>query len=126
MLTSSTSLRGPTTHDREALARTRRSVREYVDAPAKWPGAGGERDGDEVRFSIRPDSERPHLLCLRRRLYLIDLKAASIVNVEATHAIRMAEVGAAPTMIVRTMDCFGIHPECLAADGVSESADMPG
>ncbi|MDB5616929.1 MAG: transposase [Tardiphaga sp.] len=35
--------------------------------------------------------------------YLIDLKAAIIVDVEATRAIRQAEVGAARTMIDRTV-----------------------
>ena len=34
--------------------------------------------------------------------YLIDLKVAIIVDVEATRAIRQAEVGAARTMIERT------------------------
>jgi hypothetical protein len=34
----------------------------------------------------------------RERNYLIDLKAAIILNVEATRAIRQAEVGAARTM----------------------------
>jgi hypothetical protein len=38
---------------------------------------------------------------LVRRNYLIDLKAAVIVDVEATRAIRQAEVGAARTMIER-------------------------
>jgi hypothetical protein len=36
--------------------------------------------------------------------YLIDLKAAIIVDVEATRAIRQAEVGAARTIIERTED----------------------
>src|SRR6185369_4690281 len=47
--------------------------------------------------------------------YLIDLKAAIIVDVEATRAIRQAEVGAARTMIERTEDCLGLCPERLAA-----------
>lgn len=44
--------------------------------------------------------------------YLIDLKAAIILDVEATRAIRQAEVGAARTMIERTADRFGLKPEC--------------
>jgi hypothetical protein len=47
--------------------------------------------------------------------YLIDLKAAIIVDVEATRAIRQAEVGAARTMIERTEDRLGLCPERLAA-----------
>jgi IS5 family transposase len=54
--------------------------------------------------------------------YLIDLKAAIIVDVEATRAIRQAEVGAAKTMIKRTADRFGLKPERLAADSAYGSA----
>ena len=56
--------------------------------------------------------------------YLIDLKAAIIVDVEATRAIRQAEVGAARTMIERTEDCLGRCPERLAADSAYGSAEM--
>ena len=48
--------------------------------------------------------------------YLIDLKHAVIMDVEATTAVRQAEVGATKTMITRTADRFGIKPERLAAD----------
>jgi hypothetical protein len=41
--------------------------------------------------------------------YLIDLKAAIIVDVEATRAIRQAEVGAARTMIERTEDLLALN-----------------
>src|SRR5271163_2592783 len=58
--------------------------------------------------------------------YLIDLKAAIIVDVEATRAIRQAEVGAARTMIERTEDCLGLRPERLAADSAYGSAEMLG
>src|SRR5664279_4321087 len=58
--------------------------------------------------------------------YLIDLKAAIIVDVEATRAIRQAEVGAARTMIERTEDRLGLCPERLAADGAYGSAEMLG
>ncbi len=57
--------------------------------------------------------------------YLIDLKAAVIVDVEATRALRQAEVGAAKTMIERTADRFGLKPERLAADGAYGSAICP-
>jgi hypothetical protein len=40
--------------------------------------------------------------------YLIDVKFGVIVDVEATRAIRQAEVGAARTMIERTEERFGL------------------
>jgi len=48
--------------------------------------------------------------------YLIDVKFGIIMDVEASRAIRQAEVGASQTMIERTEACFGIKPEWLAAD----------
>lgn len=47
---------------------------------------------------------------------LIDLKHAVIMDVEATTAVRQAEVGAARTMIGRTQDRFSIWPEKLVAN----------
>src|SRR5918995_782088 len=54
--------------------------------------------------------------------YLIDLEAAVIVDVEASRAVRQAEVGAARTMLERTADRFGLKPERLAADSAYGSA----
>jgi transposase len=54
--------------------------------------------------------------------YLIDVKFGVIMDVEASRAIRQAEVGAARTMIDRTEACFGIKPEWLAADTAYGSA----
>jgi transposase len=48
--------------------------------------------------------------------YLIDVKFGIIMDVEASRAIRQAEVGAAKAMIERTEDRFEIKPERLAAD----------
>jgi transposase len=48
--------------------------------------------------------------------YLIDVKFGVIMDVEASRAIRQAEVGASQTMIERTEACFGIKPEWLVAD----------
>jgi transposase len=48
--------------------------------------------------------------------YLIDVKFGVIMDVEASRAIRQAEVGASQTMIERTEARFGIKPEWLAAD----------
>jgi len=54
--------------------------------------------------------------------YLIDVKFGVIVDVEASRAIRQAEVGAAKTMIERTEERFGLKPERLAADTAYGSA----
>src|SRR5207237_10349029 len=54
--------------------------------------------------------------------YLIDVKFGIIMDVEATRAIRQAEVGAAKTMIDRTEERFGLKPERLAADTAYGSA----
>jgi hypothetical protein len=48
--------------------------------------------------------------------YLIDVKFGVIMDVEASRAIRQAEVGAAKTMIDRTEERFGLKAERLAAD----------
>ena len=54
--------------------------------------------------------------------YLIDVKFGIIMDVEASRAIRQAEVGAAKTMIERTEERFGMKPERLAADTAYGSA----
>jgi transposase len=56
--------------------------------------------------------------------YLIDLDHAIIVDVEATTAIRQAEVTAAKRMIDRTMDRFELYPARLAGDSGYGSAEM--
>jgi len=48
--------------------------------------------------------------------YLIDVRFGVIMDVEASRAIRQAEVGAAKTMIERTEERFDIKPKRLAAD----------
>src|SRR5260370_15065689 len=48
--------------------------------------------------------------------YLIDVKFGVIMDVEASRAIRQAEVGAAKTMIERTQERFDIKPERLGGD----------
>ena len=57
--------------------------------------------------------------------YLIDVKFGIIMDVEASRAIRQAEVGAAKTMIERTEERFGIKPERLAADTAYGSGGEP-
>ena len=48
--------------------------------------------------------------------YLIDLKNAVIMDVEATTAVRQAEVSAAKTMLDRTAEQFDLAPSRLVAD----------
>ncbi len=55
--------------------------------------------------------------------YLIDLKHAVITDVEATTAVRQAEVTAQRVMLDRTEQRFGIWPERLAADAGYGSAE---
>ena len=56
--------------------------------------------------------------------YLIDLRFGVIMDVEASRAIRQAEVGAARTMLERTEERFGLKPQRLAADSAYGSAPM--
>jgi transposase len=89
------------------LARTRRSVREYLDTldEAAW-GAASEA---KPKFVSRSDPAaqwtgalKGHAFFAYATNYLIDLDHAVIVDVEASRAIRQAEVGSARTMIERT------------------------
>ena len=94
-------------------------------------------DLSEVRAHLGPyysDVGRPSIdpeLMIRMLIvgygfgnYLIDLKHAVIVDVEATTTIRQAEVGAAKTMLDRTAEQFDLTPSRLVADGGYGSADM--
>jgi Transposase DDE domain len=78
----------------------------HADPAARWTGA----NGGLAFFAY----------CTN---YLIDLKNAVIVDVEATTAIRQAEVTAQQRMIDRTQECFGLWPERLAADAAYGSAE---
>src|SRR5215472_9009803 len=113
--------------DWPALAATRRSVQEYLNTldDAAW-GAASEV-GPKFISCSDPAAQwtgalKGHAFFAYADNYLIDLKAAVIVDVEATRAIRQAEVGAAKTMIERTADRFGLKPERLAADSAYGSA----
>lgn len=56
--------------------------------------------------------------------YLIDARCGVIIDVEASRAVRQAEVGAARTMLERTEARFGLRPQKLAADSAYGSAPM--
>ena len=114
--------------DWDDLARTRRSVREYLDTldEAAW-GAASEV---KPKFVSRSDPAaqwtgalKGHAFFAYATNYLIDLDHAVIVDVEASRAIRQAEVGSARTMIARTQDRFGLWPARLAADSAYGSAE---
>jgi transposase len=115
--------------DWETMAATRRSVKEYLDTldDAAW-GAASEV---KPKFVSKSDPAaqwtgalKGHAFFAYAANYLIDLDHAVIVDVEASRAIRQAEVGAARTMIERTQDRFGLYPERLAADSAYGSAEM--
>jgi transposase len=117
--------------DWEAIARTRRSVREYLDTldQAAW-GAASET---VPKFISKADpaaqwtgAHKGHAFFAYANNYLIDLKAAIIVDVEATRAIRQAEVGATRTMIERTEERLELCPERIVADSAYGSAEMLG
>jgi hypothetical protein len=55
--------------------------------------------------------------------YIIDLKRAVIMDVEATTAVRQAEVTAQRVMLDRTQERFGIWPQRLAGDTGYGSAE---
>jgi hypothetical protein len=78
-----------------------------ADPAARWTGA----HGGQAFFAYTVN-------------YLIDLDHAIIVDVEATTAIRQAEVTAAKRMIERTRDRFELYPERLAGDSAYGSAEM--
>ena len=115
--------------DWQELAVARRSVREYLDTldDAAW-GAASE----VVPKFISPSdpaaqwtgAHKGHAFFAYADNYLIDLKAAIIVDVEATRASRRAEVGAARTMIDRSEACFGLKPQRLSADSAYGSAEI--
>ena len=117
--------------DWDAMAATRRSVREYLDTldAAAW-GAASEA---KPKFISKSDPAaqwtgalKGHAFFAYAANYLIDLDHAVIIDVEASRAIRQAEVGAARTMIDRAQDRFGLYPERLAADAAYGSAEMLG
>ena len=56
--------------------------------------------------------------------YLIDLEHAVIVDVEPSTAVRQGELAACRTMIERTDERLGLHPERLTADTAYGSAEM--
>jgi transposase len=80
-----------------------------ADPAARWTGA----HGGQAFFAYSTN-------------YLIDVDNAIIVDVEATTAIRQAEVLAAKRMIERSMKRFDRYPARLIGDSAYGSAEMLG
>jgi Transposase DDE domain len=80
-----------------------------ADPAARWTGA----HGGQAFFAYSTN-------------YLIDVDNGVIVDVEATTAIRQAEVLAAKRMIERSMDRFDLYPARLLGDSAYGSAEMLG
>jgi len=80
-----------------------------ADPAARWTGA----HGGQAFFGYSTN-------------YLIDAENAIIVDVEATTAIRQAEVLAAKRMIERSMERFDLYPAKLMGDSAYGSAEMIG
>jgi transposase len=78
-----------------------------ADPAARWTGA----HGGQAFFAYAAN-------------YLVDVDHGIVVDVEATTAIRQAEVTAAKRMIERTIDRFDLYPARLAGDSAYGSAEM--
>ena len=121
------SIAGPDWHKDRDPATSSRAVKEYLATldDAAWGAAS-----DVTPKFISPSDpaaqwtgahKGPAFFAYADN-YLIDVKFGVIVDVEASRAIRQAEVGAARTMIDRTEDRFGLKPARLAADTAYGSA----
>src|SRR5271155_5300885 len=96
--------------DDEAFGAATDVVPKFVspaDPAARWTGA----HGGQAFFAYSTN-------------YLIDVDNAIIVDVEATTAIRQAEILAAKRMIERSMERFDLHPARLIGDTAYGSAEM--
>ena len=108
-----------------------RAAREYLDTLDE--AAFGAASPTQPKFVAKSDpaaqwtraeESRPYFAYATN--YLIDTKSSVIMDVEATRAIRQAEVGASLTMLDRTEKRFGIRPDWLAADTAYGNAENLG
>jgi len=104
-----------------------RAAREYLDSLDE--AAFGAASEVTPKFISRSDpaaqwtgAHKGHAFFAYATNYLIDTENAVILDVEATRAIRQAEVGASRTMLDRTAQRFGLKPQRLAADSAYGSA----
>lgn len=108
-----------------------RAAREYLETLDD--AAFGAASPVEPKFVAKSDpaaqwtraeESRPYFAYATN--FLIDTKSAVIMDVEATRAIRQAEVGASRTMLDRTEARFGIRPDWIAADTAYGNAENLG
>lgn len=108
-----------------------RAAREYLETldDAAFGAASPSQPkfvakSDPAAQWTRVEESRPYFAYATN--YLIDTKSSVIMDVEATRAIRQAEVGASRTMLDRTEKRFGIKPDWLAADTAYGNAENLG
>jgi transposase len=108
-----------------------RAAREYLDTldDAAFGAASPSQPkfvakSDPAAQWTRAEESRPYFAYATN--YLIDTENSVIMDVEATRAIRQAEVGASKTMLGRTEKRFGIKPDWIAADTAYGSAENLG
>lgn len=131
-----TSVAGTESVDWGDPAKARRPVREYLEAL----DAAAEESADPKGVAAKPPSrislsdpqsrwtaatdDRPFFAYSTN--YLVDVKAGIIVDVEATPALRTAEVESTKTMVDRVEERFDLKPERLIGDTAYGSAAMLG
>jgi transposase len=108
-----------------------RAVREYLDTLDD--SAFGAASDVTPKFVSQSDPAAQWTGAMKDKAffayadnYLIDTQHGIIMDVEATRAIRQAEVGASRTMLERTEQRFGIKPRWLAGDTAYGSAENLG
>lgn len=108
-----------------------RAAREYLDTldDAAFGAASPSQPkfvakSDPAAQWTRAEESRPYFAYATN--YLIDTENSVIMDVEATRAIRQAEVGASQTMLDRTEKRFGIKPDWIAGDTAYGSSDNLG
>ncbi|MDH6235002.1 IS5 family transposase [Mesorhizobium soli] len=112
----------------EAKDGASRSVQEYLEVLDD--AAFGAASPVTPKFISASDpaaqwtgAHKGHAFFAYATNYLIDTDHGVILDVEATRAIRQAEVGASRTMIDRTEERFGLKPDYLVADSAYGSAE---
>jgi len=108
-----------------------RAAQEYLDTldDAAFGAASPSQPkfvakSDPAAQWTRAEESRPYFAYATN--YLIDTENSVIMDVEATRAIRQAEVGASQTMLDRTQKRFGIKPVWIAGDTAYGSSDNLG
>jgi len=123
------SIPGPEWRAMDVATDASRAVREYI---ATLDDAAFGAASDTVPKFISPSDPAAQWTGAMRgpaffayaANYLIDVRHAVIVDVEASRAIRTAEVGAARDMIERTEERFQLKPKRLAGDTAYGDAEM--